>query len=106
MVVSLAAGSRSWRLARLSGCQFGVAQRLKAALAATATWDNLACSGLRRVAQLCCSHSGVVHRRKMAQATTLVCCHDGGSYVRVQCNELLLTDGARFGSLMEIWETG
>ena len=106
MVVCLAPGSGSRRLARLSGCQFGVAQCLKAALAATAMWDNLACSGLRRVAQLCCSHSGVVHRRKMAQATTLVCCHDGGSYVRVQCNELLLTDGARFGSLMEIWETG
>ena len=106
MVVSLAAGSGSRRLARLSGCQFGVAQCLKAALAATATWDNLACSGLRRVAQLCCSHSGVIHRRKMAQTTTLVCCHDGGSYVRVQCNELLSTGGARFGSLMEIWETG
>ena len=42
MVVSLAAGSGSWRLARLSGCQFGVAQCLKATLAATATWDNLA----------------------------------------------------------------
>ena len=35
MVVCLAPGSGSRRLARLSGCQFGVAQRLKAALAAT-----------------------------------------------------------------------
>ena len=106
MVVSLEACSGSRRLARLSGCQFGVAQRLKAALAATATWDNLACSGLRRVAQLCCSYFSRVHRRKMAQATTLVCCHGGGSYARVQCNELLSTDRARFGCLMEILETG
>ena len=42
MVVSLAAGSGSWRLAQLSVCQFGVAQCLKAALVATATWDNWA----------------------------------------------------------------
>jgi len=36
----LAACSGPQRLALLSGCQFGVAQRLRAALAATTTWSN------------------------------------------------------------------
>ena len=36
----LAACSGPRRLALLSGCQFGVAQRLMAALAATTAWDN------------------------------------------------------------------
>jgi len=71
--------------------------------------DSVGQLGLQRIAvggQLCCSYFGVVHRRKMAQVTTLVCCHGGGSYARVQCNELLSTDRARFGCLMEILETG
>ena len=36
----LAACSGPRRLALLSGCQFGVAQRLMAALVATTAWDN------------------------------------------------------------------
>jgi len=51
--VSVAAGSGPWRLALLGNCQCGAGQRLVTALAASTSCDDLACSGLRRVAQLC-----------------------------------------------------
>jgi len=46
----LAACSGLRRLALLGNCWFGVELRQKIALAATTLWDDLACSGLRRVA--------------------------------------------------------
>ena len=58
--------------------------------------DTVGRLDLQRTAAGCSaslSDSGAVHRRKMVQTTTLVCCHDGGSYVHVLCNELLSADG-------------
>jgi hypothetical protein len=55
MLVRLAACSGSWQLA----CGVGLHQ--KTALVATTMWDDQACSGFRRVAQLCWSYSSVVH---------------------------------------------
>ena len=49
----LAACSGLRRLALLGNCQCGVGLRRRAALAAPISWDGLACSGLRRVAQPC-----------------------------------------------------
>jgi len=49
----LAACSGLRRLALLGNCQCGVGLRQMAALAAPSSCDGLACSGLRRVAQLC-----------------------------------------------------
>ena len=46
----LAACSRLRRLALLGNCRIVVELRQKTALAATTLWDDLACSGLRRVA--------------------------------------------------------
>ena len=48
----LAACSGLRRLALLDNCQCGVGLHRRAALAAPISWDGLACSGLRRVAQL------------------------------------------------------
>jgi len=70
MFVGLAACSGLRRLALLCNCQCGMGQRRRAALAATTRWDDLTCSGLWRAVQLRCGYSGVVHRRKTAQATT------------------------------------
>ena len=50
LVVTACSGPR--RLALLRNGQCGVELRRRTALAASASWDDLACSGLRRVAQL------------------------------------------------------
>jgi hypothetical protein len=44
--------SGPWRLTLLGNCQCGVGLRRRTALAASASWDDLACSGPRRATQL------------------------------------------------------
>jgi hypothetical protein len=88
MLVGLAGCREPQWLALLSGYQYGAGLHQKAALVATIMWDDQACSGLRQVAQLCWSYSGVVHHRKMAQATYLALCYGSGSHARGFINEM------------------
>nr|TKW32112.1 hypothetical protein SEVIR_2G148500v2 [Setaria viridis] len=55
-----------------------------------------ACSGSRRVAELCLGYSGVVHRRKTAQATSLACWHDNDGRVRGLSNKTKSTCSGSF----------
>ena len=52
-MLDLAACSGLQRLTLLGNCQCGVGLRRKAVLAAPSPWDDLVCSGLWWVAQLC-----------------------------------------------------
>ena len=90
MVVSLAPGSGSWRLARLS-------------IRCGTTSEGGACGngnvgqlGLQQIAaggSALLDYFGVIHRRETAQATTLACCHGGGSLLRRWSNEVMLVFG-------------
>jgi hypothetical protein len=99
--VGLAVCSGMRRLALLSGgCYCGVGLCQKRTLAASTTWDDQACSGLRRMAQLCWSYSGAVHHWKTAQATSLASCHGSGCYARGWSDEAKLACG---GGLAVRW---
>ena len=52
--------------------------------------------GLQRIAaggSALLDHSGVIHRRKTAQETTLACWHGGGSLLRGWSNEVMSVFG-------------